>query len=997
MKKMDFGEWHARVKPLLLTLLFVLLPFAVQAQTESEAKALHEAGRKYLEEGEIAKGREYTRKAMEMRKNLFGEENEDYIVSLSNYAISFSMEDDYHKAVELQEQVMNLCSRLETPHPNLTAFRINMGRFYYLDGNMAGAAGYWEQALPMVEKYGEEYELILTGLGAAYSELNDVKGLDRVLALMEEHNRHELQKECNEPGCMVERAQYFATIGDNAQAKDCFLKALAMQMTDEERVKTYMAYADFLSGTGDFITASEYYISAANVIENSKLPKTDYANVVYKAGVYSYLGGAYCQAVDLYQTAIDFLTQQDSEEAEKKETDCYKGMGNAYSAIKEYEEAVDCFKRVVEYYGVNGRSSEEYSKALLNLGKAEKFAGRFDEAIEHHKQAMSIFEKMNMAEQYSDAASSLQLCYAYSGRQEDMDMKEGFAETGRIDKLNRIIEDELNDLELYRKYLGGLAYARSLSVIAGCYALKEDYDSAVDYYKRYMSSIRAAVRDEFRLQSESERMLTWQDEAMTMQQLKELLVMIPETDMLYGSELGALLYDEELLSKGILLKSAIEFENILDRKEDKELMAIYRQSKDNEKELQRLRRSVTSEADLEKILLLSQENQALSLRLYKECMEFADFTDYISYGWRDVQKELGNTDVAIEFADIKISPFDTDNLMIALVLTSEMKVPAIVRVCNLEEAKSMEADDSLFGVRQNVVWEALKQYIDGRRRIFFSADDCFNRIGIEYLPYNGVSLSEQFEVYRLSSTKELCYRHPEIRVRKAALFGDINYNDMLVTTSNIETNNEDGQRISGGDGIFADLSNTLKEIDGIYDLLKSHNINDVQRFTDVKASKTNFKRLTDSDINLLHIATHGVYKEKSGSTDEESMLNSQLAFAGANLGDEGIVTAADVSVMNLRECDLVVLSACETGLGKLGDDGVFGLQRGFKNSGVHTLLISLQKVYDKATAELMNLFYKNLMEGLPKRESLIKAQQELRSKGYEDPKYWATFILLDAY
>ena len=101
--------------------------------------------------------------------------------------------------------------------------------------------------------------------------------------------------------------------------------------------------------------------------------------------------------------------------------------------------------------------------------------------------------------------------------------------------------------------------------------------------------------------------------------------------------------------------------------------------------------------------------------------------------------------------------------------------------------------------------------------------------------------------------------------------------------------------------------------------------------------------------------------------------------------------------MNLRQCDLAVLSACETALGKLGGDGVFGLQRGFKNAGVMSLLMSLRNVSDASTAQLMVSFYRYLLEGKTKREALVKAQEELRQQpGFSDPKYWAAFILLDA-
>ena len=126
------------------------------------------------------------------------------------------------------------------------------------------------------------------------------------------------------------------------------------------------------------------------------------------------------------------------------------------------------------------------------------------------------------------------------------------------------------------------------------------------------------------------------------------------------------------------------------------------------------------------------------------------------------------------------------------------------------------------------------------------------------------------------------------------------------------------------------------------------------------------------------------------------MDNSILAFAGANVDEENEVRASEVAQMNLRQCDLVVLSACESGLGKLGQDGVFGLQRGFKNAGVNTLLMSLCTVNDSVTADLMVQFYRNMMNGMSKRESLVEAQKGLRAKGYTDAKYWTSFILLDA-
>lgn len=473
--------------------------------------------------------------------------------------------------------------------------------------------------------------------------------------------------------------------------------------------------------------------------------------------------------------------------------------------------------------------------------------------------------------------------------------------------------------------------------------------------------------------------------------------MIPAEDASLQADFAAVAYDAELLAKGILLNSAIEFEKLLQQKGDKKMKALYEETKENETQIQHLRKNAGSDDDMAKILKLTQKNQTLLLQLYKGCSEFADFTNYISYDWKDVQQKLSPKDVAVEFAVVGTSAFDDENVIKALVLTSEMSQPVALTVCTIAEAKSMQNNESLFDSANSTVWNKLKPYLNGKQRLFFSADGVFNLIAIEYLSYEGKPLSEQMEVYRLSTTKELCYSHKKVATTNAILFGDINYNEDA-TMSRSTKQAISAMRSNGQHGEFADLANTKKEVVEIEQILKSGKIKSVKPLMDREASKKAFLRLSDTKINILHVATHGAYiTDKKNTSDAEAMSHSMLAFAGANLDSTGVVTAAEVAKMNLRECDLVALSACETGLGKMGTDGVIGLQRGFKNAGVHTLLMSLKNVYDNSTAELMICFYRNLMAGESKRKALIKAQQELRSKGYTEAKHWATFILLDAF
>ena len=128
------------------------------------------------------------------------------------------------------------------------------------------------------------------------------------------------------------------------------------------------------------------------------------------------------------------------------------------------------------------------------------------------------------------------------------------------------------------------------------------------------------------------------------------------------------------------------------------------------------------------------------------------------------------------------------------------------------------------------------------------------------------------------------------------------------------------------------------------------------------------------------------------------MLRSGLVFAGVNSlssgTDDGVLTALEASNLDLRGTKLVVLSACETGVGEVRNgEGVFGLRRAFVVAGAETLLMSLWQVADEATKDLMTSYYTRLSKGEARAEALRQAQlQMLKDEKTKHPFYWAAFI-----
>ena len=202
----------------------------------------------------------------------------------------------------------------------------------------------------------------------------------------------------------------------------------------------------------------------------------------------------------------------------------------------------------------------------------------------------------------------------------------------------------------------------------------------------------------------------------------------------------------------------------------------------------------------------------------------------------------------------------------------------------------------------------------------------------------------------------------------------------------------------------------------------------VQLFTSKEANEESFKSLSGKHQNILHIATHGFFWTDSTAHKKDYFSQRMmwmgddrkpqppaidplnrcgLLFAGANTAlqghskelpegvQDGILTAKEISLLDLRDADLVVLSACETGKGEITGEGVFGLQRAFKQAGAQTIIMSLWPVNDAATQLLMTEFYRNwITNHQSKREAFRNAQNTVRSQ-YSEPIYWAGFIMLD--
>jgi len=491
-------------------------------------------------------------------------------------------------------------------------------------------------------------------------------------------------------------------------------------------------------------------------------------------------------------------------------------------------------------------------------------------------------------------------------------------------------------------------------------------------------------------------------------------------------EIGKACFDAALFSKGIILGSSIEFSKLLTESGDTNLLLNYYQLLD-------VRQQITTKLEQKKnVNTLNQLAEKLERNLVQKSHEFGDYTNKMLIKWENVQVSMQKNDVAIEFIDFPISSDST--IYAALILRKEWSQPKMIKLFEGRQLSSIINNSSKWNYSSamemkisDLVWQKILPFIKHKDNIYFAPTNLLHIIAIESLPlHDSVRMNEEFNMNRVSSTKQLCIQRNNKQDNKGVtsciLYGGLKYsldnNELIQESSNYKTKVRGEQYNPGTFATWKELPKTKEEVDAISHLLTSKKIKSVL-YTGKKGNEESFKNLSGSGYSIIHVATHGFYytndkakKNKvfdmgnSSFQEDNSLSRSGLILSGANRAwngkllprkvEDGILTAQEVSALNLRKTELVVLSACETGLGEITSEGVFGLQRGFKKAGVQTLLMSLWKVNDEATSVFMTSFYGHLFNGDNKRAAFIKAQQTVKSMSkYKSPYYWSGFVLLD--
>lgn len=412
---------------------------------------------------------------------------------------------------------------------------------------------------------------------------------------------------------------------------------------------------------------------------------------------------------------------------------------------------------------------------------------------------------------------------------------------------------------------------------------------------------------------------------------------------------------------------------------------------------------------------MAGEAHAIMMSLFPKYLDFS-LNDY-TIEWEDVWNALEESEMAIEF--VLCSDYDRMELRLAaLIIGKDYDQPKMVDLCSYKEFRDLFKATDGYGCPRiynqlekpsQLLWGPLMEYLSGIETIYYSPCIGLSQINLDILTAGagGKPMNQVFNMRRMLSTAGLVDRKAEEKLETAYLVGGVDYGSAaLASVSNAESFRGFSYK-TGWDPL-----GTMSEVESIQKSCQKKM--KVSMLTGANAEESELKKRLVKSPSILHIATHGFYMEEKlahkyafYSEYEDKWipdgLRSGVILSGSNDvwlgkrksgGNDGTLTADEINGLDLSGTELVVLSACQTGLGEYNAEGTYGLMRAFKNAGAGSIVMSLWEVNDEATTLFMTTFYSRLVSGKDRYEAFLNAQEAVKKK-YPSPNCWAAFVMLD--
>ncbi len=840
---------------------------------------------------------------------------------------------------------------------------------------------------------------------------------------------------------VIRKANRFKTVGEIAFSSRKFKAAekafnAGIETLDDNgnpdqllRVKLTGNLGLLYQAMGRFTLSEQYTKNALSDIEDITGDQSySYASLLNNQAVLYKDQGKYSDSEKLIEQALNVLKSEGG-------APYYIAQNNKailYQALGRYDQAIVILEDVMAQPKKERVSkSTTYQKMFINLALIYEASGQYDKAEEIYLKAIEIKQdqwKKNHPD-YAYLLTNLASLYLKMGKEGEK-VEEALLKAHEINKNNYGSDHfasatsrvylgnyyrSINQLDKAEKYLDRAYEIRKetydpqhplmLSITEDLAILKWEQgkmESAARRYKEVIQQTLNFIRDNFPSMSETEKTKFWSSQQGRFYRYFSFIMEAHKG----LPDLASHFFEIQLKTKGILLSASTKIKTAILSGNNMELKLKYLEWIDLKENLATLYSYTNEQLEEEEIDITALEQKSNDLEKYlsEATGLFDDAKSTVSY--ETLRNSLSDQQALIDlvrFPEFK-NGFTGNVIYAALVGKKSTNSPKLVFLNNGSELEGkffkyyrnttgLQLDDEF---SYDNYWALIDQQLEGINTVYLAKDGIYNQISLPTLQIKGAGYLVNSKSFVLLT----------------------NASDLIGLKETGGKNKPGSAFLMGfptyGSSDISPLPGTKVEINNIDGILRNSNVK-IDKYLALEASESNLKKANDHDI--VHVATHGFFLEDASDAynekvfginvnhmEENVFLRSGIMLSGAGgvseqsgdfaTEDNGIATAYEILNYPLENVEMVVLSACETGLGEIkAGEGVYGLQRSLLVAGANTLLMSLWKVDDQATQDFMTNFYQNWVTSGNKYEAFRTTQLQM-SKKYDKPYYWGAFVIM---
>lgn len=711
----------------------------------------------------------------------------------------------------------------------------------------------------------------------------------------------------------------------------------------------------------------------------------------------------------------------------------YQTMGRFDEAIAGIDNSVVVAQKALKETNIlKGKKSFESRQFLSNQASVYQAAGKFENAEKIYLSIKSIYENklQKNTPEYANVLNQLGILYIQMGKLDKVEAllktssdiyKKKFTEQHpsfakvtadlgnfyRMQGRNAEAESLLNKALSIRESTLGVNhpdYVRSQEDMAILFWKTGRLDKAYMMYRDVMDKTIDFINQYFPPMSEAEKTKYWDITSPRFQRFFNFAIEahIEQNPVVQD------FFDYHIATKAILLNATNKVKETILKGKDESLKKDYLQWLDQKEQLARLYAYSKEELKEQQIDLAELERKANAMErsLSERSSDFSAGYSTSKISYKQILSLLTDTEAVVDIVRVRKfdQDFTNDSRYVALVLKKGLEMPRLVVLENGNQLETRYAKFYRNSIQGKVedeysydqYWSKIEPEVSTRKVIYLSPDGVYNQLNLNTLKKpDGNYVLNRYDLVIIGNSRDLI----ALKTKKTA---PPKKNAFLLGFPDYATAD------------ISSLPGTKTEVDAVAKLLKASGYQ-VTQVMEKQATESNVKKLKGP--TLVHIATHGyflqdvegtggsVFGVNAENASNNPLLRSGLILAGAghaisgggtdiSSNDNGVLTAYEAMNLNLEGTSLVVLSACETGLGDIkSGEGVYGLQRAFLVAGADAMIMSLWKVDDAATQQLMTNFYTNWLKLGNKQKAFKQAQLQLMAK-YKDPYYWGAFVMM---